>query len=30
MIYQSKINNPAILREYINFVIKYNILDTII
>lgn len=30
MIYQSKINNPAILREYIEFVIKYNILDTTI
>lgn len=28
MIYQSKINNPAILREYIDFVIKYNIFDT--
>lgn len=27
MIYQSKINNPAILRAYIDFVIKYNIID---
>jgi DNA-binding transcriptional LysR family regulator len=27
MIYQSKINNPVALRDYINFVVKYNILD---
>lgn len=30
MIYQSKINNPVILRDYINFVVKYNIIETCI
>lgn len=30
MIYQSKENNPTVLREYINFVVKYNIIDTLL
>lgn len=30
MIYQSKINNPVILRDYINFVVKYNIIENCI
>lgn len=30
MIYQSKINNPVILRDYINFVVKYNIIESCI
>lgn len=30
MIYQSKTNNPVILRDYINFVVKYNIIENCI